>query len=713
MSGWNADVLAQAAGIGAITILEGSSFSVSSSSGDMDVRHPHGLFFQDMRLLSTWILVVDGTVVEPLTAMTPSPYRALFVGRSGSTPDKQARGIVVERDRRVGVGLREDLTLRNYSSHPVDCAIDVLYSADFADIFDVKNGRPIQRPSRVVSMVDDTLVRQADLPYETIGVKFHAADGVIDDKALHFSITIPARGAVTRSMSVTPELEGKTFPADFPLGHPLEASPPQRRLESWRRNSPTGHFAHEAHARTFARSQSDLGSLRIFRADHPNEAVIAAGAPWFMALFGRDSLLTSLMALPVDPNLAFGTLRTLAQLQGTAVNPQTEEQPGRILHEVRMDVGTGHALGGGNVYYGSIDSTPLFVIALAELSRWGLGDDEVISLLPNADAALRWVEEFGDRDGDGFVEYERLNDHGLLNQGWKDSVDGINFRDGSLAVPPIALCEVQGYVYRAYLSRALIARRLGDPSGVARWSAKAARLKKAFNKQFWLADRGYFAIALDADKRPVDSCASNQGQCLWSGIVDDDKAPLVAERLMSPEMFTGWGIRTLASDMGAFNPTSYHNGAVWPHDNALIAAGLMRYGLVEEATRVAVALFDVAERFGSRLPELFCGMDREHYPEPVPYPTSCSPQAWAAATPFSLMRTLFRFEPCVPTDEIWLAPMIPAGFGAVQFENVPFAGARLSIHAKGTQFELNGLPKQFTLHLGPRGGSADTADLCW
>jgi glycogen debranching enzyme len=319
-------------------------------------------------------------------------------------------------------------------------------------------------------------------------------------------------------------------------------------------------------------------------------------------------------------------------------------------------------------------------------------------LLPAADRALAWMEEYGDRDGDGFIEYQRKTDHGLRNQGWKDSGDGINFADGTLAEPPIALCEVQGYAYAAYIGRALIATINGDSATADACAAKAARLKEVFNDRFWLPERGYFAVALDGDKKPVDALASNMAHCLWAGIVDDDKAADVAGHLMSPEMFTGWGVRTLASTMGAYNPASYHNGSVWPHDNALAAAGLMRYGFVNEAQKIAYGLLEAAGHFDGRLPELFCGLDRGRYPAPVPYPASCSPQAWASAAPVQLIRSLLRFDPGLPWDELWLAPTLPTDNSRFHLENVPFSGdGRLSIHIDGGSVTVQGLPQGIVL----------------
>jgi glycogen debranching enzyme len=430
-----------------------------------------------------------------------------------------------------------------------------------------------------------------------------------------------------------------------------------------------------------------------------------------MALFGRDSLLASFMVMPINAPLALGTLQTLAERQGVVVDPLTEEQPGRILHEVRLGVGTGLALGGKSAYYGTADATPLFVALLGEVSRWGLAAEDIAALVPYADRALDWIRDYGDRDGDGFVEYERLNDHGLINQGWKDSWDGINFADGRNAEAPIALCEVQGYVYSAYTARAWMAHDAGDQKLAAELRDRAALLKKRFNEQFWLPDRGYYAIALDRDKRPVDACASNMGHCLWTGIVDEDKARQVADRLMSPEMFSGWGVRTLATDMGAYNPVSYHNGSVWPHDNALIVAGLLRYGLVAEAQRLASALMEAAEYTDHRLPELFCGFSRSDYPQPLPYPTACSPQAWAATTPIMLIRSLLRYDAHLSLGGLWIDPVLPESWGDFNATNVDMGGSRFSFKVSGSRVEVKDLPEGIVLHRGMRPSLADLAEL--
>jgi glycogen debranching enzyme len=535
----------------------------------------------------------------------------------------------------------------------------------------------------------------------------HGRGATANESALHFQVTVPARGKWSTSIIVTPLVEQDRPAEQLAATHPVSDLEAARRHRDWGKSTPHLDVANDDIELVLRRSQEDLGSLRIFDPDHPGRAVVAAGAPWFMALFGRDSLLSAYMALPVDPSLARGTLQTLADLQGTSVNPDAEEEPGRILHEVRMGVTAGAILGDRAAYYGTADATPLFVVLMSELNRWGMEKEVLQALLPHADRALAWIRDFGDRDGDGFVEYNRAAPHGLINQGWKDSWDGINFADGQLAEPPIALCEVQGYVYSAYVGRALLAAAAGDEELVAEWGNRAAALKEEFNRRFWLPDKGYYAIALDGKKRPVDACASNMGHCLWSGIVDEDKAAKVATRLMSPEMFTGWGIRTLASDMGAYNPVSYHNGSVWPHDSTLVASGLMRYGFVEEARRVATGLFDAAIRFGGRLPELFCGFDRDEFDVPVPYPTSCSPQAWAAASPVQLMRMLLRLDPYLPAEELWLDPAVPESFGSFRADNVLLGNSRVSLTASGQHFSVEGLPPGVTLRHGTRSSLAE------
>jgi glycogen debranching enzyme len=665
MAGWNTDNAAGPTGQGAVTLVEGSSFCISLQNGDIFPHHPHGVFHQDTRILSRWCLTINGQPVEPLGAWTPSPYQGTYIGRAVRADGRSDSPLTVERKREVGAGIVEDITVYNYASGPTACEVVLSVDADFADLFEVKDGRFHRQWNQARQVDDDSVRMEAVWQDVRKGVIVRAAGGEAGPDGLLFRAVVPAHGQWSVRATVTP-VSDDTNPASTLLGtHPDAVSPRDRRQQSWVASIPPVRIGSPSLQRIHARSYADIGALRIVDPQNPDRMVVAAGAPWFMALFGRDSLLASFMAMPINPPLALGTLQTLAEWQGIAVDPLTEEQPGRILHEVRFGVGTGLVLGGKSAYYGTADATPLFVTLLGEVSRWGVAPEDIAALLPHADRALEWIRDYGDRDGDGFVEYERLNEHGLINQGWKDSWDGINFADGRIAEAPIALCEVQGYVYSAYVARAWMAYDAGDWTLAAELRDSADRLKRRFNEQFWLPDRGYYAIALDKDKRPVDACASNMGHCLWSGIADEDKARQVADRLMSPEMFSGWGVRTLATDMGAYNPVSYHNGSVWPHDNALIVAGLMRYGFVKEAQQVSVALMEAAEYTDYRLPELFCGFSRSAYPEPLPYPTACAPQAWAAATPIMLIRSLLRYDAHFSRGGLWIDPVLPAAWGGL------------------------------------------------
>ncbi|MCW2675885.1 MAG: amylo-alpha,6-glucosidase [Modestobacter sp.] len=700
MSAWTPDSEPVRAGSGAITLVEGSSFCVCTPSGDLGAG-PHGVFFRDTRILSRWDLRVDGEPPEPLAAMTPEPYRGTFLGRLPRRTGRSDTNLLVQRERWVGNGMREDVTIRNPGAESTAVTVTVAVEADFADLFEVKEGRVALRGEWRVHAQGERLLldqrwrgRQRGTFIDAPGAAVMAVGGVDRNAGLlTFTVVVPARGHWSTSLLVRPVVDEEDVEASFPLDRPLAESTPAMRLRRWHERTPLATTGHEGLRQVLRRTQQDLGALRIFDPDEPTLAAVAAGAPWFMALFGRDSLLTAYMALPVDQSLALGTLRTLARRQGRVVDPLTEEEPGRILHEVRLGVDAGLSLGGGSTYYGTADATPLFVLLLGQLARWGADPADIRDLLPHADRALEWVAAHGDRDGDGFVEYQRATDRGLQNQGWKDSWDGINFADGRLAEAPIALCEVQGYVYDAYLSRAQLAREFGQGEQADGWRDRAAALKADFNERFWLPDRGWYAIALDRDKKPVDACASNMGHCLWSGIVEEDKAAQVAEHLLSPAMFTGWGVRTLASTMGAYDPVSYHNGSVWPHDNALVVAGLMRYGFVKEAQRVAEALFEAAQLFGGRLPELFCGFDRTEYPEPVPYPTSCSPQAWAAATPVQLIRTLLRFDPWMPRRCLWVAPVLPPDFTPMRIGGVSLGAGRVNIEVSEQGTTLEGVPE--------------------
>lgn len=396
--------------------------------------------------------------------------------------------------------------------------------------------------------------------------------------------------------------------------------------------------------RAYESAVTDLRALRMVQED--GHYVLAAGLPWFMALFGRDSIISAIQTKLLGPDLMVGTLHTLARLQAQETDEFREAQPGKIPHEVRVGELASFEQVPHTRYFGTVDATPLFLLLLWEAYQW-TGNVEILRrFLPSAEAALRWINVDGDADRDGFVEYQGRTAKGLRNQCWKDSKDSISFADGTLATGPIAVAEVQGYVYDAKRRMASIYRILGQGEKAARLQWEAERLKFLFNQAFWMPAEGYYAVALDGEKRQVDSITSNPGQCLWSGIVDDDKAAAVVERLTSPDMFSGWGVRTLSTEMARYDPVSYHNGSIWPHDNSIVAAGMTRYGFTRQAREVIFALLDAAASFPHhRLPELFCGYPRREHSSPVPYPLANSPQAWSSGAVVFFLEVLLGVTP--------------------------------------------------------------------
>lgn len=688
MSGWNADNAASS-DPGEVTILEGSSFCVSGPVGNINPGGAHGWFLHDTRMLAHWSLLVGGDHVERLDAYTPESQRAVFVGRVAHMLGREGT-LIVERDRTVDNELREVVTVRNYSPVEESCTLALSVGTDFADLFDVKAGREGFFPDVRRTERGDRIVLSSTEAGPSARVVVACPGASVRGDALVITLTMPPKGSASATFVAAPTGAAGDVDLTPPPAHTPDAS---ERSTHWLRSLPTVTAEDEDVEDLLRTSARDLDSLRMTGVGEPGRVVLAAGAPWFMALFGRDSLLASYMALAADRTLALGVLRTLAEHQGSRVVDTTDEEPGRILHEIRRGRAASVALGGAGVYYGSADATPLFVNVMGELHRWGvLAGDDLARLLPHADRALAWTTGHGDRDGDGFVEYARRSEHGLLHQGWKDSTDALSFADGTPATGPIALAEVQGYTYRAWRDRAEMARAVGDDTRAAECDDRADVLRERFNRAFWLPDDGWFALALDGDKRPVDALASNMGHCLWSGIVDDTLAPAVAARLVSPELFSGWGVRTLAVGMGAYNPVSYHNGSVWPHDNALIVDGLLRYGFVAEAQRVAEGMLDAAAHFRGRLPELFCGFDRQEHPRPIAYPTSCAPQAWAAASAFHLLRVLLRFAPDIPQRTYRLAPVLPERLGAVRVEGLRLGGGVLTFSARETDLVLERTP---------------------
>ena len=502
---------------------------------------------------------------------------------------------------------------------------------------------------------------------------------------------------------VAVEIDGAPLAPSYQCGEPVEDAIPISRLRLWRNQVTSVETDNPILARAVNSAAEDLGALRIFDPEFPERVVVAAGAPWFMTLFGRDSLLASWMALPLDSDLAVGVLQELADAQGQVDDPQTEEQPGKILHEVRFDSASSRLLGGSNTYYGTVDATPLFVMLVAELARWTGLTDTVLDLMPSVDRAIEWTEQYGDADGDGLVEYMRRGSGGLENQGWKDSWDGIRHANGEIAQGPIALSEVQGYTYAALRGRAELARSLGEPETEARqYDLRADALKQRFDEKFWISERGWYATGLDGEKRHIGSLASNMGHLLWTGIVPRRIARHVAAHLVSPALNSGWGLRTLATNNPGYNPLSYHCGSVWPHDTALAVAGLARYHCDDAAQQLAEGLLAASAWTNGRLPELFAGFSTTDVSSPVPYPASCSPQAWAAASPLLLLRAFLGLEPNLLAGRIRLRPRLPEGLGSIHLSGISFGEHKMDITVDSSGTRVEGLPPTISIEIDGR-----------
>jgi len=654
-----------------ISILDGSTFVVSNRSGDIDALpdQPHGLFYKDTRFLSRWILTVDGSRPNVLSTDESDYFAAQFflVPPTGSIYKNPYLSVI--RKRLVGEGFHEDVTVLNHDAEEATLELRVEAGSDFADLFEVKDAlvkkgetyREVRGRELVLGYRREQFVREV-----LIG---SSAEVEIEEGALVFRLRIPPRSEWSTCLEVRPVAEQVCV---LKYGHGEDVARPNigESLEHWLAEAPELETDWDDLEHVYRRSLVDLAALRFYPDVLPGASIPAAGLPWFMALFGRDSLITSYQALPFAPELAATTLRVLAAKQGKAVDRYREEEPGKILHELRFGELTVFGERPHSPYYGTYDATPLFLVLLDEVARW-TGDTALVRELEGpARAALGWIDEYGDRDGDGYIEYERNTESGLENQCWKDSWNSILSADGTLSTLPRATCEIQGYVYDAKVRTAGLARQVwGDPVLAERLEGEAADLKARFDRDFWLPERGFFALALDGEKRPVDSLTSNIGHLLWSGIVEDDKAALVAGHLMGEKLFSGWGVRTMAVGEGGYNPIEYHNGTVWPHDSSLVAAGLARYGYREEAARIAVALVEAAAYFDFRLPEVFAGYSRKRTNFPVEYPTASSPQAWATGTPLLLLRVLLGLEP--ENGALAVDPHLPAEIGELGLRGVP------------------------------------------
>jgi glycogen debranching enzyme len=656
-----------------ISILDGSTFLVSDLRGDIDASpdQAHGFFFRDTRFLSFWRLTANGAALDVLSTDETQYFSSthFLVPSTGSVNENPT--VSIHRDRTIGDGFHEDVTVLNHDSQPLELELRLEADSDFADLFEVKDALA-KKGERYTELDVDTLVlgyRRGAFVRET---RIHVSKpATIDERGITIPVRVAPHDEWNVCVFVQPVTDGTALAIKHRHGDSTARPNIGVSLEEFIASAPSLETDWDPLQHVYERSLIDLAALRFTSELFPEQSLPAAGLPWFMTVFGRDSLITSYQALPFTSELAETTLRVLAANQATAIDDFRDAEPGKILHEIRFGELTHFGERPHSPYFGTADATPLFLVLLDEYERWTGDADLVRDLEPAARAALGWIDDHGDSDGDGYVEYERRNtETGLENHGWKDSWDSIRFADGTIAVGPIATCEIQGYVYDAKVRTARLAREVWRDEQLAdRLEGEGAELRARFNRDFWLAERDCYAEALDGEKRRVDSITSNIGHLLWSGIVDDDKADAVAAHLVSEALFSGWGVRTMAAGEGGYNPISYHNGTVWPHDNSLIAHGLARYGYREEAARIALAILEAAGFFRYRLPEVFAGYRRERTSFPVEYPTASSPQAWATGTPLLLLRVLLGLEP--EGDKLRVEPQLPEGIARVVLRDIP------------------------------------------
>jgi glycogen debranching enzyme len=670
-----------------VHILDGNTFVVSDERGDFesDPTVPTGLFSYDTRFLSTWTLTVNGERLQSLAVDDLQYFEARFFLSPDLAVLRPNSRISVIRHRWIHSRMEERLTVINYDQWPVRLRIRLEAGCDFADLFEVKESVNKQGDCRAV-IEEGALIlvyrrgnfhrRTVIRPEGATGIDEHGIDYEVDlepQQSWETALVVEPRVLTRAGHDVREQLTG--------LGQPRPKTGSD--LTDWLTRAPRLRTDRRQLENTYHRSIVDLAALRFAPLTAPDQGLPAAGLPWFMSIFGRDSILTSLQALPFIPQLAATTLSLLGSLQGSRLDDFREEEPGKILHEFRYGESAAFEEQPHSPYFGSADATPLYVILMDEYHRW-TGDDHLIRRLEQrARAALNWIDEYADLTGNWYVYYHRRNDEtGLINQCWKDSWDSISYRDGRVPGPARATCELQGYAYDAKRRAARLARELwNDPGWAERLEGEAADLKRRFNSDFWVPDGGYYALALEADGSKVDALSSNIGHLLWSGIVDSSRAQAVVDHLMGPRLFSGWGVRTLATGEGRYNPIGYHVGTVWPFDNSFIAWGLRRYGYKDEAARIAQGILESAEFFEGRLPEAFAGYDRELTRYPVRYPTACSPQAWSTGAPLLLLRTMLGLEPL--DDHLTVDPALPERIGWLGLLDIPGPWGQFDAFGRG------------------------------
>ncbi|MFF1574590.1 glycogen debranching N-terminal domain-containing protein [Leifsonia sp. NPDC058292] len=650
-----------------VVVLTAPSQAWSTADGTVDGRGIHGFYHSDVRVLSDVVITADGQPLEHIGTASPDAATAVFTSLARRIDDATADPRVrVDHRREVRAGLLvETITVRNALSTAVSPRIVVDLRSDFTPMQLIKAGMTGSEHPVTTTAATDGVTFASGVVTATVtaeGAQVRAGDGTA---SLAWATEIPARSAVTIGwrLQVDDPSAVVAGAAPSPEWGAFRASTGDSRLASW-----------------LDRALADLQGLRMSTTDRPGDVFLAAGAPWFFTLFGRDSIWAARLLLPLGTEIAASTLRILAALQGTEVVDETAEQPGKIMHELRPSALTipGEGVVLPPLYFGTVDATALWVNLLHDAWTWGMPAAEVEPLLPHLESALAWMRDYGDSDGDGFLEYVDTTGHGLANQGWKDSGDSIQWRDGTLADGPIALCEVQGYAYEAAVGGAELLAAFGRP-GADEWREWAAALKERFAAAFWIDDPAgaYPAIALDAAKRRVDTVTSNIGHLLGTGILTAEQSELVARRLVSPELNSGFGLRTMSTDSAGFWPLSYHGGSVWAHDTAIVIAGLSREGFRAEAELLSDGLLAAAEGFGYRMPELHSGDSSAESVVPVPYPAACRPQAWSAAAAVAVLGARLGLHPDARTGTLAVSPA--ADTGTIEVAGLRFAGSPLSV----------------------------------
>ncbi|MFE3601598.1 glycogen debranching N-terminal domain-containing protein [Streptomyces sp. NPDC059142] len=666
----------------ACVTLYAPSFAISHADGQFH-SGADGFYHGDSRALARLTVEADGIGIAPvrgaLDGADRASFRAVLRGLGEETADP---AVTLRRSRRLTPGrLEETLELANAGRQHVRVTLVVTATTDLALMERVKQGDP--QPLLAPTVTDAGF----DWTRDTFSVRLTstpepaAADAATGRLSYDVELA-PGTGWTAVLRCDAAHEDGDQFPAPTADGVPWRTPvlrSADRRFDQWIDQS-AADLDRLRLSDPVPRDEA-AGAGRLTALDRPTDQFLAAGAPWFLTLFGRDSLWAARMLLPLGTGLAAGTLRTLARRQGVRTDPETEEQPGKILHEVRRAAQSFHdTFALPPSYYGTVDATPLWITLLHDSWRWGLAPEEVEELLPHAEAALGWIGDQSEAGGDGFLKYVDSTGRGLANQGWKDSGDAIRHRDGRLATSPIALCEVQAYAYEAARGGAALLRAFGRP-GADRWEEWAERLRDRFRSRFWVEDeRGaYPAVALDRDGRPVDSVTSGFGHLLGTGLLDHEESALLAARISAPDLDSGHGLRTLSSDSVGYNPYGYHIGSIWPHDTAIAVHGLVRAGFPDAAAPLAAGLLTASAGFEARLPELFAGHGAATDRVPSPYPASCRPQAWAAASSVLVLQSALGLSADVPGGTLTVAPTFTEAYRPLKAEGFDVAGGRLDI----------------------------------